>query len=322
MRPNRDPCSARIGEHDLHAFVDGVLEDERRADFLAYLAAHPLEAEKVNALFRQREALAALRDALTPPDDATFAPGLQRRLRGALLRQRLFRGGTRIAAALAVALPLAAAAWWISTGAPPVDLAGNREAAEEPRPGPVFPFGKSLSYVDDGTVESGGASLARLAGHVEGGALGVPDLTGLGFRLVGSEAVGGVDPPAARLVYVDDRAHQLLVYVGIYSERSPQAFTLVPEGHLSLHWRKGPLVFAVVGPIDMPLLLEVMRSVSTGVTAVAEAPAPPPGVGDVKPAVVLPQDLTPAAPTPPLPGDAGSPAVDPAPLGKEEAQVL
>jgi anti-sigma factor RsiW len=272
---------------------------------------------------------------LTPPDDVAFAPELQRRLRGVLLRQRLFRAGQRIAAVVAVALPLATLAWWIGSEVEPADTAGGRAAAEQAGPGPVFPFGKSLSQLDaaiaDGEKAAGGLeSLAPLVGHLEGGALGVPDLAGLGFRLVGGDTVGGVDTPAARLVYADDLAHRLLVYVGIYSERSPQAFTLVPEGHISLHWRKGPLVFAVVGPVDMPLLLDVMRSVSSGVATLAEVPAapalivPPQAGGDVKPAVVLPDDLTPpaAAPIGPLDPATPTPVLDPAPLGKEEAKLL
>jgi hypothetical protein len=175
--------------------------------------------------------------------------------------------------------------------------------------------------------------LAELAGHLQSGALGVPDLAGLGLRLVGGEAVSDVDLPAARLVYADESANNLLVYVGIYADGAAQAFPLVPEGHISLHWRKGPLVFAVVGPVDMPLLLEVMRSVSSGVTAVAEAqhaPAAPAvitpaqTVGDVRPVVVVPESRTPAAPAPLLPGDPAGikPAPDLAPLGKEEAKVL
>jgi len=51
---------ADISENELHAFVDRQLENERRRDVIAYLAANPAAAKRVAAFARQRAALAAL----------------------------------------------------------------------------------------------------------------------------------------------------------------------------------------------------------------------------------------------------------------------
>ena len=51
---------ARITETDLHAYVDGELRPERRAEVDQYLAEHPSEADRVRAWHQGNESLRAL----------------------------------------------------------------------------------------------------------------------------------------------------------------------------------------------------------------------------------------------------------------------
>lgn len=271
MNTTGEPSPIRVGDQDLNAFVDGVLGDERRVDLLSHLATHPLDAEKVNGYFRQKVALEELRDALSEEDDSDFLPDLQRRIDHALTRQRLFVGLRRCAAGLAVLAPLAAIGWWATARHEPPAVSAAL-SVPVPVSGPNFPFGGRLVPADLRAADEGAASLGRLARYLNDRALNVPDLAALGLQLVGGDAIRGVDLPAARLTYVDERGNRLLVYVGIVEGDVQQAVTLVPEGHISLHWRNGPLVFAVVGPAGTPKLLEVMRSVSRGMTLMADAP--------------------------------------------------
>ena len=131
MSTIREPTALQIGEQDLNAFVDGVLGDERRVDLFTHLAAHPADAERVNAYFRQQALLAELRDALAADDDDQFLPDLQRRIDWASTRQRLFIGARRLAAAIAVVAPLAAAAWW-ATGASSTQVTVTETSAVAP----------------------------------------------------------------------------------------------------------------------------------------------------------------------------------------------
>jgi len=55
-----------ITEDDLHAYVDQLLEPERRAEVAAYLDAHPDVAQRVAAFSDQRD---LLRSALAPIAD-------------------------------------------------------------------------------------------------------------------------------------------------------------------------------------------------------------------------------------------------------------
>jgi anti-sigma factor RsiW len=62
-----------ITEDDLHAYVDGVLEPERRAEVAAYLEGHPEMARRVTAFSDQRD---QLRQALAPVADEPLPPQL------------------------------------------------------------------------------------------------------------------------------------------------------------------------------------------------------------------------------------------------------
>lgn len=272
MKTNCEPTSLQVGEHDLNAFVDGVLDDERRVDLFAHLASHPADAEKVNGYFRQQAMLAEMRDMLSADDDDQFLPVLQRRIDGALTRQRLFMACRRLAAALAVIAPVAAAAWWM-THVPAGEPTVAEAVTPAPAAGPAFPFGGDFAPIEGQPMDEGAASLRRLASYLDSRALRVPDLASLGLQLIGGDTIEGVDLPAARLIYMDPRGNRLQVYIAVVDGDGEQALTMVPEGHLALNWRIGPLVFAVVGPANAPKLMDVMRSVTTDMTEMASAPA-------------------------------------------------
>ena len=279
MKTSCEPTSLKVGEHDLNAFVDGVLDDERRVDLFAHLASHPADADKVNGYFRQQAMLAELRDALSADDDDQFLPALQRRIDGSLTRQRLFVACRRLAAALAVMAPVAAAAWWLARMPAEEPAMAEAELPLVTASGPAFPFGGTFAPIDGPAMDEGTASLRRLASYLDSQALRVPDLASLGLQLIGGDTIEGVDLPAARLIYMDPRGNRLQVYIAVVEGEGQQALTMVPEGHLALNWRIGPLVFAVVGPANAPKLMEVMRSVTTDMTEMADAP-----VNDVVPA--------------------------------------
>jgi hypothetical protein len=50
--------------------------------------------------------------------------------------------------------------------------------------------------------------------------------------------------------------------VGTVGSGADVALTVVPEGHVSLNWRRGSLVFALIGPKDSDQLLDVMAATS------------------------------------------------------------
>ncbi len=313
--------ASHIAEDDIQAFVDGVLSEDSRNEVLAHIVANPREAERVNAYFRQRAALERLAAFLEPDDNEAFELELQGRLAAALRRQRAFQHSLRVAAAVAVALPLALGGWWLSHQFPGETVIASAGTPEDDF-APVFPFGGIVSRADLQLAETGDVSLAQLDSRLRSARLVVPDLAAIGLKLVGGDLVPDLHPPAARLVYVDEVGHPLFVYVGLATGTAPLAFTLAPEGHISLNWRDGELVFAVVGPVDMPRLVDVMREVGRGITQTAELPTE----GATTPVVVEPTpDVLPAAPLAPVPETPvvvpGEPTA-PDEIGLEKPKVL
>ncbi|MBU3969702.1 MAG: anti-sigma factor, partial [Alphaproteobacteria bacterium] len=62
-----------ISEDDLQAFIDGALDEARRAEVQTYLDAHPETAARIAGYRAQAE---ALRTALRPFADQPLPPGL------------------------------------------------------------------------------------------------------------------------------------------------------------------------------------------------------------------------------------------------------
>lgn len=314
--------ASHIAEDDIQAFVDGVLSEDRRNEVLAHIVANPREAERVNAYFRQRAALERLAAFLEPDDNEGFEAELQGQIAAALRRQRAFQHSLRIAAAIAVALPLALGGWWLSHQFPGEAVIASAGTPEEDF-APVFPFGGVVSRADLQLANAGDEVLAQLDSRLRSARLVVPDLAAVGLKLVGGDLVPDLKPPAARLIYVDEVGHPVFVYVGLATGTAPLAFTLAPEGHISLNWRDGELVFAVVGPVDMPRLFDVMREVGRGVSQTAEMPAE----GATTPVGVAPTpEVLPTVPVPPVPETPvvvpAEPAAAPDEIGLEQPKVL
>jgi anti-sigma factor RsiW len=317
------PTGNRIGDDVIQAFVDDVLDDSRRNELLAYIAAHPHEAERVNGYFRQRAALASLRQALVDDDDAAFCPDMQRQLQAALGSQRAVHVGIRMAAAIAVVLPLGLGSWFAASHmrAAPIEPIVQQAAFS-----PEFPFGGIFETSSVTAGAPNASPLDPLARYLNEQDLSAPDLASIGLSLVATDEIAGVDAPATRLVYADAAGEQLSVFVGLASSTAPQALAIVPEGHLSMSWRAGPLIFAVVAPMDMPQLHDVMQLVTEGTTEVAEVPQDTASAEPVtvEPAAIPEITSIPGDEVQIVPADQTSPAITPpaGELGKEQPKVL
>ena len=115
-----------IAEEDLHAYVDGLLDAERRAAVERYLQSSADTAERVTVYTAQRN---ELRTALAARAHDPIPPNLNlARLLEANLRRR--RRPWRAAAAILLAVGLGAGAGWVIGQRPPTGVAAiAREAA-------------------------------------------------------------------------------------------------------------------------------------------------------------------------------------------------
>ncbi len=249
-----------VTDHDLHAFVDGEVDGRRYRRIVAHLAADPQAAERVNGFLRQHGELALLRDQLADIDPLgdRVTSDLTRELAGAMRHQRRVRfgvTGTGLAAAVLVGL---VSLWGPDPSKVAERLSWSRHFADG---GPQVLFGKDpFSGAAQFTVSDSSDAPLKLDEQLAAYSIRRPDLAAHGLRFIGGDALQGGDTPSIRLVYEDKDAHRVFLFVGAVGSEADVALTLVPEGHVSLNWRRGPLVFALIGPKDSEQLLEVMAA--------------------------------------------------------------
>jgi anti-sigma factor RsiW len=252
-----------LTDHDLHAFVDGELDGRRYRQIVAHLANDQAASERVQGYLRQQGELAALREQLAdldpPPDEITAA--LTRQLAGAVRHQRRVRYGA-VGSALAATILIGMVGMWGPDPSQMAErLAFSRQVAEA---GPQMLFGRDpLKGAAQLVADGDGEVALQLDQQLAAYSIRRPDLAAHGLRFVGGDALkGSGDSPSFRLVYADDQDHRVFLFVGAVGGSADVALTVVPEGHISLNWRRGAVVFALIGPKDSDQLLEVMAATS------------------------------------------------------------
>ncbi len=292
------PGAPLISNDELLRFVDGALDDDGRIRVLTHLATRPAAVERVEAYLHQNARLRSLRDHLSISDSAAFAAPTQAAIVARLGRNRRVRGTKKWAAAAAVALLVAGAAAglalepWRS-----LEQRGPQHATPTATPKAVFLFDQpdlaaalASASADEGLIPADStsdaptvddAAFAWLAGKLSDFSLRAPDFDRIGLQLVGGDTLEGQGTPAIRLIYRDEAENPVVLHVGIGKPDAAHAFWLVREGYVSLQWRRGPIVFAIVAPTDSPQLSDVVDLVGD---AVARLPAPEGGAPNETPA--------------------------------------
>ena len=194
-----------ILEDDLHAYVDGVLDDARRAEVQAHLQTHPDSAARVAAYMGQR---AALRAALAPVAAEPVPPELS--LRHVRERQRPGRSVPwRMAAAAVVLLALGGAGGWSLRG--PADEPGMSHGIAALAQEAAYTY--SVYGADQAhPVEFKAADKAQLVGWISSRlqrGISVPDLSSAGYRFMGGRLVATPFGPAGLLMYDDAQGQRL-----------------------------------------------------------------------------------------------------------------
>ncbi|MEO9188751.1 MAG: anti-sigma factor [Acetobacteraceae bacterium] len=198
-----DPNHA-VSEEDLHAYVDGRLDPERRAVMDAYLRTAPEMAGQVADDIAQRE---ELRAALAAPAAEPLPPSLNlARLVEEKLRRRRFPW--QAVAAAVVALFVGTACGWFLQARP--SLGVDALAQEAGASYAVFAADPRRS------VELGADQkdlLTRWISHRLNRPVAPPDLSADGYRLLGGRLVAAPHGAAALFVYENERGVRLIVYV-------------------------------------------------------------------------------------------------------------
>jgi anti-sigma factor RsiW len=198
-----------IGENDLHAYVDGRLDPERRRAVAHYLTQTQEAAERVAAYQRQRQtirsAFAAREAGETLPPELSLARILARRTRHPI---RPWLVAASVVLALCGGL---AGGWWLHSAQAPGRTQQAMALLEQEA------LSSHIVYAGDRRhpIEVPGAETPHLQQWLSNRldrSVVAPDLSDLGYRLIGGRLLaterGGA---AALLMYDDTQQHRISV---------------------------------------------------------------------------------------------------------------
>ncbi|UPG92027.1 anti-sigma factor [Luteibacter aegosomaticola] len=227
-------------EHDIHAYVDGHLDEPRRSHVERYLARDADHADEVQAWRQSAQQLRALLAG-----DLAPVPEMD----PALVRTRMHERRVRrmaMAAGFVLCLGLGALGGWAARGMGTGGVQPMADAMQAYR----------LLVVDHGlgldiTTPNENDLRAWLSGRV-GADVRLPDLADAGFRPMGGRLFATDQGPAAMVLYDDGNGHTVSFYV-----RPPGAARHMLSrgeredgGLLANYWSEGKHNFAVVALAD------------------------------------------------------------------------
>lgn len=266
----------RISEAELHAYIDGELTPDDRAEVEALLAADPEARELARTFVEINGALAA-----------RYAPTLAEPLpdRVAQLVGRVpWRVPWRIRA-----VPAIAASLLLICAAGTAGYVARALYGPDVKPAPESSFvATALSahtvYVPEvrHPVEVGAAEEKHLMQWLTkriGADVRAPVLAPLGWKLIGGRLLPDQGAPAAQFMYEDPAGRRLTLYMRKETGSANTAFHFAERnGFGAFYWIDRPMAYALAGRLNRDDLMGVANAVYAQLEAAAAAakPAPPP----------------------------------------------
>lgn len=229
-----------VSEHDLQAYADGKLPQERSAAVAAWLAAHPDDAERIESYRRLAE---ELRSTYQPVLDEPVPERLRRALRPARMRQAaLVASWVTLGAALG-----AIGGWQLHATQPVASVPADGATALARRAAVAH---ATYSPEVRHPVEVGADQEAHLVAWLSkrlGTQLRAPKLESVGYQLVGGRLLPGENGPVAHFMYQNNGGTRITLYVrsDMGSNRST-AFRYARDGNIGVfYWVDSKLGYAI-----------------------------------------------------------------------------
>lgn len=243
-----------VTEDELHAYVDDQLPAERRAAVESWLAAHPVDAERVRGW-------RALRDEIRDRYGRVIDEPVPRRLDlDRLLTRRPRHLIFGAAAAVLLAFVVGSGAGWMAHAA----FATEVGASEALRDDAVIAH-KLYTQERRHPIEVSGSEehlLPWLSRRV-GVTLHAPDLTALNFRLMGGRLLPGPTAPAALFMYENDAGDRVTLYCTPLKVPTAGMVYKEEEGAGSVVWAHDDFGWVISGPAKREMLKAVATAAYT-----------------------------------------------------------
>ena len=245
-----------IMEDDLHGYVDGALEPERRAEVATYLDDHPDVAKRIGAFADQRE---LLRAALAPIADEPLPPELNL---PRIIEQRTRRPSVvRWAMAAMLLLSVGGLGGWSVRGALEASPGGLVALAQEATASYNVYAPDHVRPVEVRASDS--AQLVQWVSDRLHRPVKVPDLAASGYRLMGGRVVATQHGPAAMFMYDDDHGSRLVVLTRPMSSADQNApMTRQSRGDVGgFAWADDGVGYSLVGRVAPESLRPIANEV-------------------------------------------------------------
>ena len=248
-----------ITEDDLQAWVDGRLTPEDTEAVEAYFTAHPELRERWSQYAVQREELRAV---FARPDERPIPARLRvARLMGERGRHRQF---ARIAAAVALLVVGGIGGWAARDFLPALTSSASAVLASSVFDDAIAAH-RTFSVETRHPVEVGANEEAHLVQWLSkrlGHRLIVPDLSGLGFQLMGGRLLPADSGPAAWFMYEDGKGTRLSCYYLVVDAAEETEFQFREQNGISaFYWVDDGLAYAIAANAPRDQLLKVVRIV-------------------------------------------------------------
>lgn len=242
----------KISEHQLHAYVDGQLGEADRAEVEALLGQDEDATARVRAYQAQKQALHADFDGvLTEP-----IPARLREVRPAAMTSPIWRA----AAAVVLLLAGGAGGWFANDWQRKPELVLVQTLTGEALIAHRV-YTKEVRHAVEVAANEEAHLVAWLSKRLDA-TLTAPDLTTVGYSLVGGRLLPTNEGAAAHLMYENATGDRLTLYIRTNRNGNDSAFRFVQDGELSaFYWLDGPLAYALLAEADRAMLLPLARAV-------------------------------------------------------------
>jgi anti-sigma factor RsiW len=244
-----------VSEDDLHAYVDELLDPERRARVERYLAEHPETASRIRAWQEGRKRLRqALNWKAAEPVPASLS--VWRLVEARLARPR---ASWRVAAGIVLGLIVGAGGGWMARG-PTVPRGLAAVVLEAVAAHRVFAMDLTHPVEFDSSDK---AILATWATQRLGRAVTPPDLGQAGYHLVGGRLVATVHGPACLFLYDGDHGQRITLFVRPMGRRDLNA-PMRPLEELDASgyaWARGGVAYGLVSTNPIPSLHDISNQI-------------------------------------------------------------
>lgn len=243
----------------LHAYVDGMLTDERRAEVEALQAADPGAAERVRAYRAQKQ---AMQDLFAPVLDEAVPEALRAAATRPARRFVLPRGSLqRLAASLVIAALGGAIGWFAHDRYAPETVARTAQLPHRAAIAHAV-FTPDVRRPVEVTAEQEDQLVTWLSKRL-GTPVRPPKLGTLGYELVGGRLLPGDSGPVAQFMYQEASGQRLTLYVSTERhDNRDTAFRFAQEGRINVfYWIDGPYGYALSAGIPKDELARIATAV-------------------------------------------------------------